>query len=115
MIKKQNHLGTIKFTDRFIRQIVTETAKNCFGVVGMNAYGAIQSAEDVVLKNNFSDKGVIIKHKDDKLTVDLHISVSYGVNVQAIADSVSHKIQFVLNEQTGLSDAVVNIFVDKVV
>lgn len=115
MIKVSNHLGTIKISNKYLRDIISNTVESCFGVAGMNYYGAVQGAERVFLGKNLSNKGVIIRQKDNKLAIDLHITVTYGINVNAITNSIIHKVQFVLNDKTGIDVSEINVFVDKVI
>ena len=42
MIKIKNHLGTIGISTGYLRQLISATAESCFGVAGLNAYGAKQ-------------------------------------------------------------------------
>ena len=58
------------------------------------------------------DKGVTIPSKDKKLIVNLHISVTFGTNISAIADSISNKVRFAVEEATGITVSKVNVFID---
>ena len=71
MIKIKNHLGTIKISNKYLRDVISETVEECFGVAGMNYYGAVQGAENMILGNKLSNKGVIIRQEDNKIAVDL--------------------------------------------
>lgn len=115
MIKVQNHIGTIKISNKYLRDVISQTVESCFGVAGMNYYGAVQGAENIIFGSKLSNKGVIIRQSDNKLIVDLHITVTYGVNVNAVTDSIIHKVEFVLNEQTGVETSDINVFVDKII
>ena len=42
MIKYKNHLGTIGISTAYLRQLISNTAESCFGVAGLNVYGAKQ-------------------------------------------------------------------------
>jgi len=44
--------------------------------------------------------------------VNLHISVTFGTNIAAIADSISNKVQFAVEEATGITVSRVNVFID---
>ena len=103
MIKFRNHIGTIGISTGYLRQLISDTAESCFGVAGLNAYGAKQN----------TTKGVIIRQDGDELIVDLHITVNYGINVGAIVDSIIHKVNYVLTEQAGVNVKSVNVYVDE--
>ena len=46
------------------------------------------------------------------LVIDLHIAVTYGVNISAIVKSIVNKVRYTVEEATGLQVAKVNVFVD---
>ena len=112
MIKIKNHLGTIGISTAYLRQLISNTAENCFGVAGLNAYGAKQGV-NAMLKRENTTKGVIIGQEGDELVVDLHITVTYGVNVGAIVDSIIHKVNYVLTNEAGITVKSVNVYVDE--
>ena len=112
MIKVKNHLGTVGISDRYLKTLVSKTAESCFGVAGMNVYGAKQGVSSMLRKSDMT-KGVIIRQDGDELIVDLHITVTYGLNVGAIVDSIIHKVKYVLTEQAGVEVKSVNVFVDE--
>lgn len=112
MIKIKNHLGTIGISTGYLRQLISNTAESCFGVAGLNVYGPKQGVNAMMGRRN-TTKGVIIRQEGDELSVDLHITVNYGVNVGAIVDSIVHKVNFVLSEQAGVKVKSVNVFVDE--
>ena len=47
-----------------------------------------------------------------KLVVDLHIIVTYGVNISAIVKSIINKVRYTVEEATGLTVSKVNVYVD---
>ena len=56
---------------------------------------------------------MIISQDGDALVVDLHITVTYGVNVGAIVDSIIHKVNYVLTNEAGITVKSVNVYVDE--
>lgn len=123
MITINNHLGTITYSKQFFYSLIGRTVTNCFGIVGMNAGDAKQTfVEKVPLKfikkfaekTILSEKGVTVRYKNDKLYIDLHISVMYGVNVSTIVKSIIHKVRFAVEDETGFTVDKVNVFVDAV-
>lgn len=114
MIKYKNHLGTIGISTSYLRQLISYTAENCFGVAGLNVYGAKQGMRKVLKKEN-TTKGVIIRQEGEQLIVDLHITVNYGINVGAIVESIIHKVTYVLNDQAGVNVKSVNVFIDEMI
>lgn len=123
MIELNNHLGTITYSKQFFYTLIGGTVTNCFGVVDMNAGDVKQTfleklpipfVKKVADKTILSEKGVTVRYKADKLYIDLHISVMYGVNVSTIVKSIIHKVRFAVKEETDISVEKVNVFVDSV-
>ena len=86
MIKVENHLGSIDVSNEYLTALIGHTATNCFGVVQMNPFGPKQGVLSLLDKNRAIDKGVIIRLIKDKIVIDLHITVSSGVNIPAIVE-----------------------------
>lgn len=112
MIKVENHLGTIEISNSYLTTLIGHTVTNCFGVVQMNSYGTKQGILSIIKKNSNIDKGVIIKQSRDKIIIDLHITVSYGVNISAIVDSIIKKVRYTVEQETDFSVSKVNVFID---
>lgn len=115
MIKFENPNGYIEITNNYFSNLVGNTAQSCFGVTRMvnpNAYQSIKS----VIKNKVDidnhNQGVTVKSVNGSLVVDLHIAVSYGVNINAICDSIVNKVRYTVESATGLKVSQVNVYVD---
>jgi len=117
MIKFENPNGYIEITNNYFSKLVGKAAQSCFGVTGMVTSGPMQSLK-AMIKNKVdidnSDQGVIVKSINGALVIDLHISVSYGVNISAIADSITNKVRYTVESVTDLKVSGVNVFVDAI-
>jgi uncharacterized alkaline shock family protein YloU len=81
----------------------------------MNADGARQTLVEALPflpKKTPIDKGISFKIIKDKLYIELHITVMYGVNVASVVKSIQHKIKFAVEDEVDISVERVNIFVD---
>lgn len=112
MIKVKNHIGCIELSSNYLKKLIAKTAASCFGVVGMNSYGPAQSIRSLVGCEDAFDNGVIIRQSNNALIVDLHISVSYGINITAIVDSIINKVRFTVEEEAGIEVSKVNVYID---
>ena len=56
--------------------------------------------------------GVSIRTRNGSLIIDLHIIVTYGINISAIVNSIMHKVSYTVEEVTGIPVEHVNVFVD---
>ena len=115
VIKVNNHIGTIGISAKYLRSLISQTAESCYGVAGMNSFGAVQSMNNFIRRSNAANNGIIIKQADNKLTIDLHIMVIYGINAVAISESISHKVSYVVSELAGIEVESVNVYIDGLV
>lgn len=118
MIKFENPNGYIEITNAYFANLVGQAAQSCFGVTGMyyaSPYESIVSAIKTKAKtarDNNSRQGVTVRSENGALSIDLHISVSYGVNITAIVDSIINKVRYTVEEATDLNVSNVNVYVD---
>ena len=63
-------------------------------------------------RKDVADKGVRVRSGNNCLAIDLHIAVTYGVNISAIVKSIVNKVRYTVEEATGFEVAKVNVFVD---
>ena len=112
MIRIENHLGYIEISQEYFAYLVGNAVSSCYGVAGMVKSGTRQGLRSVFTKRSFADEGVRVRSENDKLVVDLHICVIYGMNISAIAKSIVNKVRYTVEEATGLSVKKVNVYVD---
>lgn len=115
MLKLENHLGVIEISEEYFANLVGHAASECFGVSGMVSSNPVQGLRSTISKEEFTDKGVHVRAVDGNLVVDLHIAVTYGVNISVIVKSIVNKVRYTIEEATGLQVAKVNVFVDEMV
>ncbi|NLZ45698.1 MAG: Asp23/Gls24 family envelope stress response protein [Clostridiales bacterium] len=111
MIKIKNHIGEVTISSQYLKNLIGKNAMDCFGVVGMNSFGPKQGLRSL-LKSSSMDNGVIIRQKNNKLLIDLHISVTYGVNMNAISESIVNKVRYAVESEAGIKVLKVNVFID---
>lgn len=115
MIKLENPSGYIEITNGYFASLVGRAAQSCFGVTGMVSSNPYQSIKSVIKskasKENI-DQGVTVKSFGDDLIIELHISVSYGVNISAIVESIVNKVRYTVEQATDLKVSKVNVYID---
>ena len=113
MISYETRLGKVKVSSEYFAKLVGRAATSCFGVVGMVPYGGLQRIRRLLKKNKL-DTGVVVTGDINSISIDLHIIVSYGMNINAIAKSIMHKVKYTVEEATGIKVDKVTIRVDGV-
>lgn len=113
MIKIEKPLGTIEVEESYFSELLGSIVPTCFGVAGMSSSNAIQGVRSLLMrKRNFLDKGVRVRSEQGGLVIDLHIKVTYGVNISAVVENLSHKVRYTIEEVTGMTVKAVYVHVD---
>ena len=103
--KLNTDLGQVLISPEVVAKYASETAYECFGIVGLVR----------LLKRDSSTKGInVIIDEDNEITIDFHIIVSYGVNIATIADNIISNVKYKVEEFTGMSVKKVNVYVEGV-
>ena len=114
MISFYNTLGEISISNAYFAELVSSAATSGFGVAGMSS-GRISDSLISLVYPDFPEKGVRVVEEDGKLVIDLHIKVSYGISVPAAVKSITHRVQYVVEEATGLTVRRINVSVDDII
>ena len=119
MIKYENQNGYIEITNSYFAKLVGNAAQSCFGVTRMVNSNPVQSIKSAIINRveraselDNSNQGVVIKSVNGALVVDLSIAVSYGVNINAIADSIVNKVRYTIESATDLKVSKVNVHIE---
>lgn len=115
MVGIENHIGKITISENYLRELVKHTVTNCFGVADVCSVSTFRSAVSGLTHGKAfrKNKGVAIRpDKDGGLSIDLHIKVTYGTNITAAVNSITHKVSFTVEEATGIAVNKVNVYVD---
>ena len=112
MIRHEKPNGSVNVSTSVYVDIAGTAASNCFGVKGM----AAQSVKDGLfhlLRKESMGKGVKVEfHEDDSISIDLHIIVDNGVNLNAVGASIISEVRYVVENTTGTEVRAVNVYID---
>ena len=88
-------------------------AVECFGIVGM---AAVNMKDGLVrlLKRDYLNHGINVTLNNNKITLDFHVIVSYGVSISTVSDNLISTVKYRVEEFTGMEIEKVNIFVEGV-
>ena len=112
--KLNTDLGQVLISPEVVAKYASETAYECFGIVGM-AMVSMKDGLVRLLKRDSSTKGInVIIDEDNEIAIDFHIIVSYGVNIATIADNIISNVKYKVEEFTGMSVKKVNVYVEGV-
>lgn len=111
MIAYETQTGRIEVSTEYFAKLIGNAASSCFGVAGMAPHGK-QKLRNLITKKDYSDNGVKITGNIDMINIDLHIIVAYGMNINAIAKSITNKVKYVVTDVTGIKVGKVTVRVD---
>ena len=112
LFKTKSELGMICIKDTAIKTIASHVASSCYGVIGLAHRRKKQSFF------NFNDDKISDSIKvsyNNGLIIDLHIFVSYGMNIQTISNNILETLSYTLNDSFGLKVNKVNVHVDGII
>lgn len=107
------NLGDVMIENEVLAKYAGSAAVECFGVVGMAAV-SVKDGFAKLLRRESLSRGVNISVNDNKITVDFHIIVSYGVSISAVADNLVSNVRYKIEEFSGLPVEKINIYVEGV-
>ena len=115
MIRNVNENGSVNVSTSVYTDIAGTAASNCFGVKGMAARSVTDGVYHLLRKESMS-KGVRVEfHAEGDISIDLHIIVDSGVNLNAVATSIISEVRYVVTKTTGTQVRAVNVFIDSIV
>ena len=112
MIAYETRIGKITITEEFLSKLIGHEVTSCFGVVGMAPSSNRQRIYGLISKNQALDTGIKVTGDADMINVELHIVVTYGININAIAASITEKVKYIVKETTGITVNKVIVKVD---
>lgn len=108
------HMGNISIDNEVIAQYAGSVATECFGIVGMAGMN-VRDGVFRLLKKESMTRGINVSvTPGNKLTIDFHVIVSYGVNIPTVCDNLIDSVRYKVEEFTGLEIEKINIFVEGV-
>ena len=109
----QTDYGQIFIDEEVIAKYAGMNAVECFGIVGMASVNVKDGLVRLLKKDNIT-KGVSVKIRDNKISIDFHIIVVYGVSIAAVTENLIENVKYKVEELTDMSVEAINIFVEGV-
>ena len=107
------HIGKITIDREVVSRYAGSVAVECFGIVGMAGVN-VKDGLVKILKMDSITRGIVVKMINNKLVLDFHVIVAYGVSISAVSDNLISNVKYKVEEFTGVEVAKVNVFVEGV-
>ena len=106
-------LGEITINTDVIATYAGSVAVECFGIVGMAAVNMKDGLVKLLRRDSLS-RGINVQVKDNKISLDFHVIVAYGVSIRAVTDNLIDNVKYKVEAFTGIEIEQINILVEGV-
>ena len=106
--------GKVLIDENVIATYAGSVAVECFGIVGM---AAVNMKDGLVklLKKDYLTHGITVTvDENNKITIDFHVIVSYGVSINTVSDNLIETVKYKVESFTGMQIKKINIHVEGV-
>lgn len=106
-------MGEITINTDVIATYAGSVAVECFGIVGM---AAVNMKDGLVklLKKDSLKHGINVTLNENKISLDFHVIVAYGVSIRAVSDNLIANVKYKVEAFTGIEVENINIMVEGV-
>ena len=105
-------LGIITIDPEVIAKYAGSVAVECFGIVGMAAVSMKDGLVKLLKKKPYKESVGI--SDENKITLNFHVIVAYGVSISAVTDNLISNVKYKVEEFTGMSVDKINIYIEGV-
>ena len=106
-------MGEITINTDVIATYAGSVAVECFGIVGL---AAVNMKDGLVklLKKDSLKHGINVTLNENKISLDFHVIVAYGVSIRAVSDNLIANVKYKVEAFTGIEVENINILVEGV-
>lgn len=106
-------MGEITINTDVIATYAGSVAVECFGIVGM---AAVNMKDGLVklLKKDSLKHGINVTLNENKISLDFHVIIAYGVSIRAVSDNLIANVKYKVEAFTGIEVENINILVEGV-
>lgn len=111
--RMSTQLGEITIDLGVIAKYAGTLAVECFGIVGMASVSMKDGFVRLLMGDNLT-QGITVTLQENKILIDFHVIVVYGVSISAVADNLIHNVKYKVEQFTGMEVEKITIFVEGV-
>ena len=111
--KMSADMGEIIIDKDVLAKYAGAATTECIGIVGMASVN-VKDGVTKLLKRESAGRGVNISIVDNKIKIELHIIVAYGVSIRAVSQNVIENVKYKIEEFTGMDVESINVIVEGV-
>ena len=111
--KMNTEMGKLIIDRDVLAKYAGMATTDCIGIVGMAAVNMKDGVTKLLKRENVAS-GVSIYVNEDRIKIELHVIVAYGVSIRAVAQNVLESVRYKIEEYTGLTVEKINVIVEGV-
>lgn len=112
-VRMNKKLGSIVIDSNVIATYAGSVAVECFGIVGMASVSMKDGLVKLLSKEHLGH-GISVRMHENRIELDFHVIVSYGVSISAVAENLISSVQYKLEAFTGMEIEKITIYVEGV-
>lgn len=110
---KEENVGIVKISDEVVSVIAGIAAEEIEGVTEYQ-HGVSNNITSILKGKKSSGKAVKVTLEDDKATIEIAVSVEYGIKIQDVVAQVQENVKKTVEAMTGLVVNSVDIYVQNI-
>ena len=107
-------LGVITIDPEVVAKYAGTVAVECAGIVGMAAVSMKDGLVKLLKKESLTHGIQVEISEDNKLTINFHVIVSYGVSISTVCNNLVSNVKYRVEDFTGMEVDKINIYVEGV-
>ena len=111
--RMDNSLGSIVIDTNVIATYAGSVAVECFGIVGMASVNMKDGLVKLLKKDNL-ERGINVRVEENKISLDFHVIVAYGVSISAVSNNLLENVKYKVESFTGMEVENIAIYVEGV-
>ena len=108
-----NQFGEIQVDKDVIALYAGTVAVECFGIVGMAAV-SMKDGLVKLLKRDSLTRGINVTIEENRIAIDFHVIVAYGVSISAVSDNLTETVKYKVEAFIDMEVSRINILVEGV-
>lgn len=109
-----NSQGEVIIDNEVMAKYAGSAAIENFGIVGMASVSVKDGLVKLLKKESVSHGVNVVVDENNKLRIDLHIIVAYGVNINSVCENLIGNVKYRVEEFTGMGVEKISVFVEGV-
>ncbi len=110
---QKTDLGQVVIDPRVVVSYASDVANGTPGIVGM-AFVDAKDGITKLLKREAAFKGIKVTIENNKVSIDYHLIIKFGVNVLSVQQNLLDSVKYKIEQFTGLEVEKVTMYIDGV-